>query len=93
MIIWTLIVIALDLILIISYYQGYHEDFILGVAYLILLTAVGILYRIFKEMRMARIEKLEKLVSQLQEENEQLKLVSDIQKRNIPPEQDNRGIK
>jgi len=79
MIVWILIVISLDLLLIISFYKGYSQAFALIISYLIMLSSIGILYRIFKQMRVARIEKLEKEVKKLEEENEELKLVDHIQ--------------
>jgi hypothetical protein len=53
--------------------MNYQQDFISGTAYLILLVALGIFYRVLRRIKSSHIEDLSKELENLMHENEILR--------------------
>ncbi|MBN2543517.1 hypothetical protein JXI42_11690 [bacterium] len=79
MVIWVIIIIILDVCVIVSIYSDLPASIIYLFACLILLTTIGILYRVFKKMRLGRFEKLETRAKKLVQENCELRLMDELQ--------------
>ncbi|MBN2543518.1 hypothetical protein JXI42_11695 [bacterium] len=91
MIFWILIFLGLTVLLLFSLYkgEGYTFESLLS-AFLILLSALGVLYRSFVKIKIGRFESLQEKVKKLTEENAELKNKLGI--TNEKSKQDKKGI-
>ncbi|RKZ30403.1 hypothetical protein DRQ36_05665 [bacterium] len=73
MLLWAAIIITLIVGLIVGLTWKYPQEFIIGTAYLILLVALGVFYRVLRRIKSRRIEDLTLEIEALQKENEALR--------------------
>lgn len=73
MLLWAAIIVTLIIGLIMGLTFRYPQEFIIGTAYLILLVALGVLYRVLRRIKSRRIEDLNVEVEELRRENERLR--------------------
>ncbi len=73
MLLWAAIIVTLIIGLILGLAFRYPQEFIIGTAYLILLVALGVLYRVLRRIKSRRIEDLSGEVDELRRENELLR--------------------
>ncbi|MGC9315708.1 MAG: hypothetical protein ACP5G4_08830 [bacterium] len=73
MLLWAAIIVTLIIGLLLGLTFRYPQEFIIGTAYLILLLALGVLYRVLRRIKSRRIEDLSGEVEQLRRENARLR--------------------
>jgi len=73
MLLWAAIVVTLIICLIVGLTMNYQPGFIAGTAYLILLVALGIFYRVLRRVKSKHIENLTHDLEALMHENEMLR--------------------
>ncbi len=73
MLLWAAIIITLIIGLIVGVTWRYPHEFIVGAAYLILLVALGVFYRVLRRIKSRKIEDLTAEINKLQKENEALR--------------------
>jgi len=73
MLLWAALIVTLIVCLIVGLTLNYQQEFIIGTAYLILLVALGIFYRVLRRIKSRHIEDLSRELGLLQRENEALR--------------------
>jgi hypothetical protein len=73
MLLWAAIIVTLILGLLLGLTFRYPQEFIIGTAYLILLVALGVLYRVLRRIKARRIEDLSVELDELRRENDRLR--------------------
>lgn len=73
MLLWAAIITTLIVCLIVGLTLNYQQEFIVGTAYLILLVALGIFYRVLRRIKSRHIEDLSRELESLQKENKILR--------------------
>jgi len=69
MLLWAAVIVTLIIGLIVGFTFRYPQEFIVGIAYLILLVSLGIFYRVLRRIKSRRIEDLSTEVEELRREN------------------------
>ena len=73
MLLWAAIIVTLIVSLIVGLTWNFQPEFIVGTAYLILLVALGVFYRVLRRIKSRHIEDLARELEQLEKENEILR--------------------
>lgn len=73
MLLWAAIIVTLIIGLLLGLTFRYPQEFIIGTAYLILLVALGVLYRVLRRIKARRIEDLSVELDELRRENDRLR--------------------
>ena len=73
MLLWAAVIVTLIIGLIVGLTFRYPQEFIVGIAYLILLVSLGIFYRVLRRIKSRRIEDLSSEVEELRRENSTLR--------------------
>ena len=69
MLLWAAIIVTLIISLIFGLLFRFPQEYIVGSAYLMLLVALGVFYRVLRRIKSGRIEDLSQDIERLQREN------------------------